>query len=253
MLENKVAIVTGAAQGIGQAIAELFSNEGASIALCDINLKGIEEEKERLNNGSGPHRTYQVDVTNVEQIRKTVRKIVADYGHIDILVNSAGIFIRRDINNLTISDWKRMINVNVKSIFFFSQAVAKCCIELKRKGKIINVASISGEIVQAGKSHYAASKAAVIQLTKCMAIELAHCQINANIISPGPTITPQIAPVNPDDYLSRHHIPAGRMALPIDQAKGALFLASDLSDHVTGQVLNIDGGEAMTYMNPISK
>ncbi len=253
MLENKVAIITGAAQGIGKAVAELFSHEGASIALCDINFNGVEKEKELLNKKSGPHRAYQVDVTNVDQIRRTVDEIYTDYGHIDILVNSAGIFFRRAVYDLTLADWKRMMDVNVKSIFFLSQAVAKCFIEQKTKGKIINVASISGEIVQAEKSHYAASKAAVIQLTKCIALELAHYGINVNVISPGPTITPQIEPVNPEEYLQRHNIPLGRMALPIDQAKGALFLASDLADHITGQVINIDGGEAMTYINPISK
>ena len=253
MLENKVAIVTGAAQGIGKAIAELFSEMGASVALCDKNLEGIKKVLEILNQKSGPHSVYQVDVTNVDQIEKAVGEIYAFYNHIDILVNNAGIFFRKDIYHLSFEDWELMMDVNVKSLFFFSQVVAKYYIKQKIKGKIINIASISGEIVQAEKSHYAASKAAAIRLTKCTALELARYGINVNAISPGPTITPQIAPVDPDDYLGRHYIPLGKMALPIDQAKGALFLASNLSDHITGQVVNIDGGEAMTYVNPISK
>jgi NAD(P)-dependent dehydrogenase (short-subunit alcohol dehydrogenase family) len=199
------------------------------------------------------HKAYKVDVSDISQIVDVVENISIDFGHIDILVNNAGIFFRRDLTNMSFQDWDLMMIVNARSVFYFSQAAAKCFIRQKTGGKIINVSSISGEIVQsAGKTHYASAKAAVIHLSKCIALELAPYRISVNVLSPGPTETPQIAPYDPKDYLERHYIPLGRMALPEDQANGALFFASDLATHITGQVLHIDGGEVMSRIHPLS-
>jgi 3-oxoacyl-[acyl-carrier protein] reductase len=250
VLEGRVAIVTGAAQGIGSAIARKLASAGASVAACDLNLEGVEALRDELTPATPPHQAYRLDVGDEDQVNTVVEGIAEGFGHIDILVNNAGIFERGWLLELTEAEWDETMRVNAKGPFLMTKAVARYMMEQGRGGKIINIASISGQIVQPGKVHYSVSKAALIHFSKVMAVELGPHGIQVNVISPGPTVTPQIAPVDPQDYLSRHYIPLGRMAQPEDHADAALFLASLASDHITGQVLNVDGGEYVTRKRP---
>jgi NAD(P)-dependent dehydrogenase (short-subunit alcohol dehydrogenase family) len=250
VLQGRIAIVTGAAQGIGRAIAQKFASAGASLALCDLNSDGLKALRTELPQATPPHEAYRLDVGSEAKVPAVVDQIAERFGHIDILVNNAGIFQRGWLLELTEAEWDETMRVNAKGPFLMTKAVARHMIARNKGGKIINIASISGQIVQPGKVHYSVSKAALIHFSKVMAVELAPHGIYVNVISPGPTVTPQIAPVDPQDYLSRHYIPLGKMAQPEDHADAALFLASAASDHVTGQVLNVDGGEFVTRKRP---
>lgn len=249
-LQGKVAIVTGAAQGIGHAIAQKLASAGASLAMCDLNLEGLEVLQAELPAASPPHAAYRLDVGDEVTVQAVVDEIVERFGQIDILVNNAGIFKRGWLLQLTEAEWDETMRVNAKGPFLMTKAVAGHMIARRNGGKIINIASISGQIVQPGKMHYSVSKAALIHFSKVMAVELGPYGIYVNVISPGPTVTPQIAPVDPQDYLSRHYIPLAKMAQPEDHANAALFLASSAADHITGQVLNVDGGEFVTRKRP---
>jgi NAD(P)-dependent dehydrogenase (short-subunit alcohol dehydrogenase family) len=250
VLQGKVAIVTGAAQGIGRAIAQKFAAAGASLAMCDLNLRGLEALRTELPLATPGHRAYGLDVADEDDVNAVVQEIAEHFGHVDILVNNAGIFKRGWLLELTESEWDEMMKVNAKGPFLMTKAVVRHMIARQLGGKIINIASISGQIVQPGKVHYSVSKAALIHFSRVMAVELGPHGIQVNAISPGPTVTPQIAPVDPQDYLSRHYIPLGKMAQPEDHAEAALFLASAASNHITGQVLNVDGGEFVTRKRP---
>jgi NAD(P)-dependent dehydrogenase (short-subunit alcohol dehydrogenase family) len=250
VLQGKVAIVTGAAQGIGRAIAQKFAAAGASLAMCDLNLDGLEVLRTELPPRTPQHWAYRLDVGNEDSVNAVVEEIAERFGHIDILVNNAGIFKRGWLLELPEAEWDETMRVNAKGPFLMTKAVARHMIARRQGGKIINIASISGQIVQRGKVHYSVSKAALIHFSKVMAVELGPHGIYVNVISPGPTVTPQIAPVDPQDYLSRHYIPLDKMAQPEDHANAALFLASAASDHITGQVLNVDGGEFITRKRP---
>jgi NAD(P)-dependent dehydrogenase (short-subunit alcohol dehydrogenase family) len=250
VLQGKVAVVTGAAQGIGRAIVHEFAAAGASVAMCDLNLDGLELLRTELPSATPEHLAYRLDVGDEDAVNAVVGEIAERLGHIDILVNNAGIFKRGWLLELTESEWDETMRVNAKGPFLMTKAVVKHLIAQQQGGKIINIGSISGQIVQAGKVHYAVSKAALIHFSRVMAVELGPHGIQVNVISPGPTVTPQIAPVDPQDYLSRHYIPLGKMAQPEDHAEAALFLASAASNHITGQVLNVDGGEFVTRKRP---
>ena len=253
LLAGKVALITGAAQGIGLAIAERFAAEGATVALCDMNLAGLEKLIKRLPPSQRRHSAHQLDVGDPEAVGTVVEAIIRQHAHIDILVNNAGIFIRRWLLDIAESEWDQMHRINTKGPFLLTQAVGKHMVKRGEGGKIINIGSISGQIVQEGKTHYSTSKAALIHFSLCMAVELGPFGINVNVVCPGPTDTPQIAPALPEDYLKRHSIPLGRLARPEDHANAALFLASSASDHITGQVLNVDGGELATRIRPGSR
>lgn len=253
LLENKVAIITGASQGIGKAISEMFAINGAQLALCDINLTGIKNLLKNKTFKRSDHRCYSLDLIDVSSINSVVHEIHSNFGRIDILVNCAGIFLRNKIIDISLSEWNTMFDINLKGQYFLAQAVAKVMISEDTQGRIINISSISGVIAQSNKLHYSVSKAALIHLTKCLAYNLAPYNINVNAICPGPTITPQIAPADPNEYLSRHMIPKAKLAMPSDQAKTALFLACGLSEHLTGQAICVDGGESMTRIRPLHK
>jgi D-sorbitol dehydrogenase (acceptor) len=210
----------------------------------------LEVLRSELSPTTPQHQVYRLDVGDEDQVNAVVEEIARGFGYIDILVNNAGIFERGWLLELTEAEWDETMRVNAKGPFLMTKAVARHMITQGRGGKIINIASISGQIVQPGKVHYSVSKAALIHFSKVMAVELGPHGIQVNVISPGPTVTPQIAPVDPQDYLSRHYIPLGRMARPEDHGNAALFLASPASDHITGQVLNVDGGEFVTRKRP---
>jgi len=244
-LEDKVAIVTGAGQGIGRAIALTLAREGADVVVNDVDLELAEKVAGEIKSQGRQAQAIKADVSNSEEVNQLVNKTLDNFKRIDILVNNAGIDKLIPAIELTEALWDSMININLKGQFLCSQAVGRQMIKQKR-GKIINIASIAGHVAQPGQAAYGASKGGVLQLTKVLAIEWAKHNINVNAVSPGATITPMVENIikeHPDilkNYLGR--IPSRKIAKPEDIANAVLFLASPESDDIIGQEIIIDGG-----------
>ena len=246
MLEGKIALVTGAGRGIGRAVALKLAGQGAVVV---VNYNGSKERAEEvvktiLENG-GTASVYQCSVSDFEACEKMIKDVIAQYGHLDILVNNAGITRDGLIMKMKEEDFDSVINVNLKGTFntirFASRAMVK-----QRKGKIINISSVSGVTGNAGQANYSASKAGIIGLTKSAARELASRNINVNAIAPGFVDTDMTITLS--DKVkegAKGQIPLGRFGKPEEIAELALFLSSEKSDYITGQVINIDGGMVM--------
>jgi len=242
LLEGKTAIITGAARGIGRAIALKFAEEGANIAYTDImeneDFKSLEEKlREFKVKGKG----YLSDASNFEQTQQVVDQIVSDFGSVEILVNNAGITMDTLLLRMTEEQWDKVINVNLKSVFNFTKAVIKVMMKNKY-GSIINLSSVVGVSGNAGQSNYAASKAGIIGFTKSVARELGPRNIRCNALAPGFIIT-EMTNKLPEEVRKQWEaqIPLGRGGTPEEVANVALFLASDLSSYVSGQVINVCG------------
>ncbi|HPF99300.1 MAG TPA: 3-oxoacyl-[acyl-carrier-protein] reductase [Kiritimatiellia bacterium] len=241
-LNGKVVIVTGAARGIGQAIAAKMAAAGADIALCDLQKEWL-TETEALIKGLGRRvETYAVDVSKSEDVQGVVDQVEKDFGRIDVLVNNAGITKDTFLVRMTEADWDAVLSVNLKGAFLFTKAVARPMMK-QRAGNIVNMASIIGLIGNAGQCNYAASKAGLIALTKSVAKELASRNIRCNAVAPG-FIQTKMTEKLPEDIRKKmlEAIPLGRFGVPEDVANVVLFLASDDSAYVTGQVLTVCGG-----------
>lgn len=243
-LEGKVAVVTGAASGLGQAMAVALAGAGAHVAVADINLALAEATCHQIEKLGVKAFPVQVDVANEASVTQMVDKTVANLGTIDILVNNAGINRRGPCVDLSLEDFEATLDVNLKGTFLCCRAVGPLLIA-KQSGKVINIASLLGSVAQANRLPYASSKGAVIQLTKVLALEWAPYNINVNAIGPGYFSTElnkklMEDPVIYDDLTSR--IPMGRWADPKELAGPVVFLASSASDYVTGHVLWADGG-----------
>ncbi len=244
-LNDRVAIITGSAMGIGRAIAESMADEGAKIVIADV----IDEEGKRVAeniNKSGGHALYiKVDVTDFNQIKAATHQVLDRYNKIDILINNAGIGIMEQFIDGKEEDWDRLIAVDFKGPILFSKAVLHSMIKAQY-GKIINIASIAGVMAVERQVLYSAAKGGVIAFTRSLAAELASQHINVNAICPGLTVTPLVdrgmkeAPAYFDELIN--DIPWGRPAQPGEIAKLAVFLASDESEYLTGQHIIIDGG-----------
>ncbi len=248
MLDGRKAIITGAAGGIGSAIAYGFAEFGADVALFDSNLEGIESLK-RVLEENFPVKVLAIplDVCDRKQVEKAVDAVFESFGQIDILVNCHGVGQWVPFEDMSETDWDRMINVNLKGVALMCQAVGRYMIK-RKYGKIINIASMSGRIVNRPQpqAHYNASKAGVIMLTKSLAAEWAEHNINVNSVSPGYTLTPLVDNLlrAKPDYANRWKalIPLGRFAEPIDIVGAVIFLASDAANYITGHDLVVDGG-----------
>lgn len=244
-LTGKVAIVTGGMRGLGYAIAVNLAKFGADIVIADIEMKAAEKIKKEFTNLNRKSYFIKTDVSNSQDVNHMVKETMNKFGRIDILVNNAGITKRGPALSIKEKDWNRIIAVNLKGVFLCSQAAGK---EMKKqkKGKIINVASIAGQIGLLNTLPYCASKGGVIQITRALAVEWAKYNINVNAIAPTVFETPLTKPVLENekefhDYVIER-IPLGRFGKPNDLAGAIVFLASDASDFVTGHILNIDGG-----------
>jgi len=245
MLDGKVAVVTGAARGIGQAIARRLAQEGADIVLCDLQAEWLAESAGMVQDCGRKALPLAVDVGDSEAVNACVQEAVKEFGKVDILVNNAGITKDTLLVRMSDADWDDVIRVNLKGTFLFTRAVAKNMMR-QRSGAIINIASISGLIGTAGQANYAASKAGVIALTKSTANELAGRGVRANAIAPGFISSKMTDALSEDvrkQYLAR--IPLGRFGTVEDIAHAVVFLASEQSSYLTGQTLNVNGGMVM--------
>lgn len=242
-LENKIAMITGGDKGIGRAISLLFAKEGATVIFtyhknkCQAKSTALQIKK--INNNI---QYFKCDIRNYIDIKKVVNSVLKKYGRIDILVNNAGFLQSVQLPKITGKIWARTIDVNLKGVFNFIQAVTPH-MKQKKKGKIINIASIAGVVGSLASIPYGVAKAGVINLTKTLAKEFGKYNININAIAPGLVKTDLIKQIN-KSLLARliKEIPLGRIAEPEDIAKAVLFFASSDSDYITGQTLIVDGG-----------
>lgn len=242
ILEDKVAIVTGAAQGIGRAIALLLAKEGAHIVVSDINLPKAQETAQEIEALGRKALPIQVNVVRLEDVEKMVTAVIEHFGRVDILVNNAGITRDRLILRMTEEDWDAVLDVNLKGTFNCTKAVLRHMAKQK-SGKIVSIASVVGEMGNAGQGNYAASKAGVIGFTKSMAREFAQRGININAVAPGyieTAMTDAIPEAAREEW--KKWIPMQRFGQPEDVAQAVLFLVSEASSYITGQVLNVNGG-----------
>ena len=241
-LAGRVALVTGAAQGIGKAVALLLARNGADIVVSDINLEKAEEAANEIKSIGRKALAVKGDVANWNDVERMVEIILEKFAKIDILVNNAGITRDKLILRMTEEDWDAVLDVNLKGTFHCAKAVVRHMAK-QRSGKIVNIASVVGEMGNAGQANYSASKAGVIGLTKTIAREFAQRGININAIAPGYIETPmtEVLPEKAKEELKKL-IPMERLGKPEDVAEAVLFLVSEVSNYITGQVLNVNGG-----------
>lgn len=246
-LKNKVVIITGAGSGIGRSTAILFAKEGAKVVVADIDVKGGKETVHLIKNNKNVF-FVKTNVSKERDCKRLIEETIKKYGKIDILFNNAGVYLRKKITEMDESDWNKIIDINLKSIFLCSKYVIPEMIK-QNKGIIINTASTLGLVGEPECGAYCASKGGIIALTKSMATEYASDNIRVNCICPGPIDTPMLR-----KYLSssknservkeelENWVPLGRMGTPEEIASTALFLASDESSYITGTTIVVDGG-----------
>jgi len=241
-LKTKVALITGAAQGIGKAVTLVLARHGADVVVADVNIEKAQETAREVEALGRAAMAVRVDVTHLEDVEKMVEAAVQRYGKIDILVNNAGIARDKLILRMTEEDWDTVLNVNLKGTFNCTKAVIKY-MSKQRSGKIVNIASVVGMMGNPGQANYSASKAGVIGLTKTVAREFAARGINVNAIAPGYIQTPmtEVLPEKAKEELKRL-IPMKRLGQPEDVAHAVLFLVSEVSSYITGNILNVNGG-----------
>lgn len=251
---NKVAIITGAAQGIGKEFALNFAKNGASIVIADLNEEKSNETKDLIVNEGGECSFVKTDITKIESIENLVCETQKIYGDkIDILANVAGVCIQEDIFDSTEKTWDFTMNINLKGMFFLSKEVAKVMAKNK-EGKIVNISSTSGFITSSRcMMAYDVSKAAVRMLTTGLAEWLGPYNINVNAIAPATTKTQMVTDLFGEDHFKgewvRKLYPLGRIADPIDIANAAIFLCSEDASDISGHTLLVDGGCLMAYRN----
>jgi 3-oxoacyl-[acyl-carrier protein] reductase len=242
-LAGKVAVVTGAARGIGKAVATHLASEGATVVIADINAKAAGETAAELEAAGRTAMGCPLDVTNPAQVAAMVEAVLARYGRIDILVNNAGITRDALILRMKEEEWDQVLSVNLDGAFHCARAVLRPMLKQKQGGRIINIASVVGSMGNAGQANYVASKAGLIGLTKALAREVASRSITVNAVSPGFIETEMTAGL-PDNakqaYLSQ--IPLARFGTAAEVAAAVGFLASEGAGYITGQVIHVNGG-----------
>jgi meso-butanediol dehydrogenase/(S,S)-butanediol dehydrogenase/diacetyl reductase len=256
-LEGQVALVTGAARGIGQAIAQRLAREGANVAVADRREELLRQTAAAIEAHGRQTLALVVDVTRREQVERMVQQVVDTFGRLDVFFNNAGVIKIHDFLDITEEDWDWIMDVNAKGVFLCAQAVARYMVQQGR-GKIINTASIAARQGVVDSAVYAASKAAVMSLTRSMALSLAAKGVTVNALAPGMVDTDMWASIDEQTAAMRsmqpgeprqrriRRIPLGRPAIPEDIANVAAFLASRDADYITGQTINIDGGNVQS-------
>lgn len=245
-LDGKIAVVTGAAGGIGQAICRTLAREGAAVVASDIALQGCQKLVEEIEKLGGKALALQTDVTIKADVTRMVEIVMQKWGRVDILVNNAGTISFAPITEMAEEEWDRVIRVNLKSVFLCSQAVMNI-MKKQQSGKIVNMGSLAGKVggIVVG-ANYSASKAGVLCLTLSLAKELAPFNVNVNALAPGPTdteMTKSFPPGALDQAISQ--TPLKRQATPQDIANVILFLVTEDSRHITGEVIDVNGGIMM--------
>ena len=245
-LDNQVAVVTGSGSGLGQAIAIAFAEAGATVVVTDLaqRLHNAKKTRDRIIQLGRKSVAVSLNVTSIRSIRRMVKKTIDQYGMIDILVNNAGVNISKPAVEVTEDDWDKVVDVNLKGVFFCCQEVGRTMIE-RRFGKIINVASQNGVIGYYNRAAYCSSKAGVVNLTRVLAIEWASKNINVNAIGPTFVRTPLTDKLFQEESFTNEvlrRIPLGRLGQPEDITGSVVFLASSAAQLITGHTLLIDGG-----------
>jgi NAD(P)-dependent dehydrogenase (short-subunit alcohol dehydrogenase family) len=249
LLTGKVALVTGAARGIGCAIAEVYAEHGAHVAVADVLLDEARTVAEGIDADGGRAIALELDVSDPSSVQQAVADVVAEFGRLDILVNNAGIHRGHLIVDFPLEDWEAVFAVNLRGTFLCSQAAARQMIAQGGGGCIINMSSASGKKPDPQGAAYCASKSAVIGFTRVLALELGEYGIRVNAVLPGATDTRMLRDVTDrvpglmDDLVARTAL--DKIATPQDQANAFLFLASELASHITGEQLVVAGGEFM--------
>ena len=244
-LNSKCVVVTGAARGLGQAIAIKFAQAGANIALCDLQEDWLSETFEKVKSFGSRAETYGINVADVENVTEGIKAIESDFGQIDVLVNNAGITKDGLLMRMSEEDWDAVLDVNLKGVFLCTKAVMRGMMK-QRSGTIVNIASVIGLMGNAGQANYAASKGGVISFSKTDAKELASRNVRCNAVAPGFIRTAMTDLLEEDVQIKmKELIPLSRFGEPDDVANVVLFLASDASSYVTGQVLSTCGGMVM--------
>ena len=243
LLESKVAIITGGSRGIGKSICETFAQNGCNVAFTYNNSKESAENLAKELNGSGiKAKAYKSDASSFDDATKLVEYVLNDFGKIDILVNNAGIKKDNLLMRMEKSDFDSVINTNLSSVFNLTKASIKTFLK-QRNGSIVNISSVVGVKGNAGQSNYSASKAGIIGFSKSIALELGSRNIRSNVIAPGFIETDMTNSLSEDVINSwKESIPLKRGGNPSDVGNACVFLASDLSSYITGQVLHVDGG-----------
>jgi len=243
LLEGKNAIITGASRGIGKGIAMIFAQHGANVAFTySSSVEAAQDLEKELTDLGIKAKGYKSNAANFEDAQKLIEDVNKDFSSIDILVNNAGITKDNLLMRMTEEDFDKVIEVNLKSIFNMTKAVQRTMLK-QRKGSIINMSSVVGVKGNAGQANYAASKAGMIGFSKSMALELGSRNIRTNVIAPGFVETEMTAKLDEKTVEGwRNAIPLKRGGSPEDIANACVFLGSDLSGYITGQVLNVDGG-----------
>ena len=243
LLESKVAIITGGSRGIGKSICETFAQNGCNVAFTYNNSKDSAEALAKELNSSGiKAKAFKSDASNFDDATKLVEDVLNDFGKIDILVNNAGIKKDNLLMRMEKSDFASVINTNLSSVFNLTKASIKTFLK-QRNGSIVNISSVVGVKGNAGQSNYSASKAGIIGFSKSIALELGSRNIRSNVIAPGFIETDMTDSLSEDVINSwKESIPLKRGGNPSDVGNACVFLASDLSSYITGQVLHVDGG-----------
>jgi len=244
-LDGRVALITGASQGIGHACARALAREGATVAVAARNRQKLDELVGEIVAAGGKAAAFVIDVADEEQVKSGIKAALAQFGKIDILVNNAGITHDQLVMRMKRADWDAVLNTNLTSAYLCIQQVIGSMLK-QRWGRIINITSVFGQMGQAGQANYAASKAGLIGLTMAMAREVASRNITCNAVAPGFIETSMTAALS-DEFKQNavKTIPLGRVGSPADVASAVCFLASEEASYITGHVLNVNGGLLM--------
>jgi 3-oxoacyl-[acyl-carrier protein] reductase len=246
-LQNKNVLITGGSRGIGKACVEIFLEAGANVAFTFQSAKSKAEKLKNDYRGEALLKYYQINLSDADEIEKGINLIVKDFKCIDVLINNAGIWKEAAIDKMTLEQWNEMMSINLTSTYLITNLIVPI-MKKNNFGRIINISSTAGQRGEAFHSHYAASKGGIISLTKSLAAELGQYNITVNCVAPGWVITDMTTDSLANNAIYKKvlgDIPLRKVAQPAEIAGPVLFLASNLASHITGEILNVNGGSIL--------